>query len=198
VVLAKTPGPVVTNLSTSRIVDAVCARFGVPLFRSAVGEANVVAEMKARGAIAGGEGNGGMILPAAHYGRDGLVAVALVAQALAGSGKSLRALADEWPRYYMIKHKEPRADEPWEATSARLEARFRSHAADMADGLRLSRADEWLHVRASGTEPVVRLIAESPAEVRTRALIEEARAALGRAPERARPVGRRPKSATGR
>lgn len=179
VVLAKTRGPVVTNLSTSRIVDAVCARHGVPLFRSPVGEANVVTEMKARGAVAGGEGNGGMILPAAHYGRDGLVAVALLAHALAASGRTLRALADEWPRYSMIKAKEPRADEPWEASSARLKARFPGHEVNTADGLRFSRDEEWLHVRASGTEPVVRMIAESPAEPRTRKLIEEARAALG-------------------
>ena len=198
VVLAKTKGPVVTNLSTSRIVDAVCSRYGVPLFRSPVGEANVVAEMKARGAIAGGEGNGGMILPAAHYGRDGLVAVALLAQAVAASGKSLRALAEEWPRFAMIKAKEPRADEPWEATSARLKSRFSGHTADLADGLRLSRDEEWLHVRASGTEPVVRLIAESPAEERTRFLIEEARTALSPAREAGRPKGRRPKSTSGR
>jgi len=183
VVLAKQPGPVVTNLSTSRIVDAVCARFGVPLFRSPVGEANVVAEMKARGARAGGEGNGGMIVPAAHYGRDGLVAAALAAQALAASGKSLRALADELPRYHMIKHKEARADEPWEAAAARLRQRFPGHDLDTADGLRFSRDEEWLHVRASGTEPVVRLIAESPAEERTRSLIKVARAALA-APRR--------------
>jgi len=198
VVLARKKGPVVTNLSTSRIVDAVCSRYGVPLFRSPVGEANVVAEMKTRDAVAGGEGNGGMILPAAHYGRDGLVAVALVAQALAASAKSLRALADEWPRYYMIKAKKPRADEPWEATSARLRARFSGHAADTADGLRLSRDEEWLHVRASGTEPVVRLIAESPVEKRTLALIEEARAALGPARETAKPKVRRAKGAPGR
>jgi phosphomannomutase len=183
VVLAKRPGPVVTNLSTSRIVDAVCARFGVPLFRSPVGEANVVAEMKARGAAAGGEGNGGMIVPAAHYGRDGLVAAALTAQALAASGKSLRALADELPRYHMIKHKEARADEPWEAAAGRLKRRFPRHDLDTADGLRFSRDEEWLHVRASGTEPVVRLIAESPAEERTRSLIDKARAALA-APRR--------------
>jgi phosphomannomutase len=120
-----------------------------------------------------------MILPAAHYGRDGLVAVALLAHALAASGKTLRALADEWPRYSMIKHKEPRADEPWEASSARLRARFPGHEVDTADGLRFSRDEEWLHVRASGTEPVVRMIAESPAEPRTRKLIDEARVALG-------------------
>jgi phosphomannomutase len=198
VALTKRRGPVVTNLSTSRIVDAVCSHFGVPLFRAPVGEANVVAEMKARGAVAGGEGNGGMILPAAHYGRDGLVAVALLAQAVAASGKSLRALADEWPRYSMIKHKEPRADEPWEATVTRLRARFPGHEADTADGLRLARKDEWLHVRASGTEPVVRLIAESPDEERTRSLIEAARAALSPARESTRPRARRTKSASGR
>ena len=196
VALAQRAGPVVTNLSTSRIVDAVCAHFRVPLFRSPVGEANVVAEMKARNAVAGGEGNGGMILPAAHYGRDGLVAVALVAQALAASGKTLRALADEWPRYSMIKAKEPRADEPLEATLARLKQRFPHHAVDSADGLRFSRDEEWLHVRGSGTEPVVRLIAESPSEDRTRALVDEARAALG--PVRESPQVRRPKSASGR
>jgi len=198
VALTKTAGPVVTNLSTSRIVDAVCSRFGVPLYRAPVGEANVVAEMKARGAVAGGEGNGGMILPAAHYGRDGLVAVALVAQALATSAKSLRELADEWPHYSMIKHKEQLADEPWEAASARLKARFPGHAVDTADGLRLARDDEWLHVRASGTEPVVRMIAESPTVKRTRALIEEAREALSPARAGVQPKGRRPKSAARR
>ncbi|HEY2956200.1 MAG TPA: phosphoglucosamine mutase [Candidatus Eisenbacteria bacterium] len=178
VVLAKQAGPIVTNLSTSLIVDSVCARFGVPLFRSPVGEANVVAEMKARGAVAGGEGNGGMIVPAAHYGRDGLVAAALVAQAVAASGKTLRALADELPRYHMIKHKEARADEPWEALAARLRQRLPGHELDTTDGLRFRRDDEWLHVRVSGTEPVVRLIAESLTEKRTGALIETARKAL--------------------
>ncbi len=179
VVLARRPGPVVTNLSTSRIVDAVCAGFGVPLYRSPVGEAHVVAEMRARGAVAGGEGNGGMIVPAAHYGRDGLVAVALVAQALAASGLTLRALADRLPRYSMIKHKAARSNEPWDVTAARLEARFAGHALETADGLKFSRDDEWVHVRTSGTEPVVRVIAESPSDERTRALIDQARAALG-------------------
>ncbi len=175
VVLARRRGPVVTNLSTSLIVDAVCARFRVPLYRSPVGEAHVVTEMRARGAVAGGEGNGGMIVPAAHYGRDGLVAVAL---ALAASGGTLRALADELPRTSMIKQKAARPEEPWEVTASRLRQRFAGHAIDTADGLRFSRQDEWVHVRASGTEPVVRLIAESPSEARTRSLIDEARAAL--------------------
>jgi phosphomannomutase len=178
VVLARRPGPVVTNLSTSRILDAVCSRAGVPLFRTLVGEAHVVAEMRRRGAVAGGEGNGGMILPAAHHGRDGLVAVALIAQAVAGRGLKLRELAEELPRYRMVKEKIARPDKPWERAAERLRQSFHDHRVDTADGLRFSRDDEWLHVRPSGTEPVVRLIAESPDEDRTRRLIEQARLAL--------------------
>jgi len=177
VALATWKGPLVTNLSTSRIIDAVGAHHGVPVHRSPVGEAHVVAEMRARGAVAGGEGNGGMILPAAHFGRDGLVAVALVAQALAGGG-TLRGLADRWPAYRMLKEKAVRGDEPWERAAGRLCDRFRDHELDRRDGLRFSRDDEWVHVRASGTEPVVRIIAESPDEARSRTLIQEARAAL--------------------
>jgi len=178
VVLARRLGPVVTNLSTSRILDAVCTRAGVALHRTPVGEAHVVAEMRARGAVAGGEGNGGMILPAAHYGRDGLVAVALVAQAISGRGLDLRQLADELPRYHMVKEKIPRPDKPWEVAADRLRMSFPQFEVGATDGLRFSRGDEWLHVRPSGTEPVVRLIAESPTEERTRALIEDARRAL--------------------
>jgi len=178
VALAHRTGPVVTNLSTSRMLDAVCSRFGVALHRSAVGEAHVVTEMKARGAVAGGEGNGGMILPAAHYGRDALVAVALVAHAVATGGLTLRALADGWPRYHMIKAKIGRPDNPWERLTDGLEAAFAGFAVDATDGLRFSRDEEWLHVRPSGTEPVVRLIAESPTGARTAELIDTARRAF--------------------
>jgi phosphomannomutase len=178
VALEHTRGPVATNLSTSCMLDAVCERFGVPLFRSKVGEAHVVAEMRARGAVAGGEGNGGMILPAAHYGRDSLVAVALVAQRLASTGATLRAVADELPHYSMLKDKLTRPDTPWEQAELRLKQSFRDHAVDATDGLRFSRDREWVHVRSSGTEPVVRVIAESPQEHRTRELIERARHAL--------------------
>ena len=177
VVLARQKGPVVTNLSTSRILDAVCAHAGVPLHRTPVGEAHVVAGMRAHGAVVGGEGNGGVILPAAHYGRDGLVAAVLVCQALAQGG-TLRALADGLPRLYMVKDKLARADEPWEVSAPRLRVAFPDHAMDAADGLRLSLDEEWVHIRPSGTEPVVRVIAESPNETRTRELIERARRAL--------------------
>jgi len=178
VALATERGPVVTNLSTSRILDAVCDTFGVPLHRTPVGEAHVVGRMRALGAVAGGEGNGGMILPAAHFGRDGLVAVALVSQAMAASGRSLRQLAGELPSYFMVKVKLDRSDEPWDLAAGRLREIFGSHHLDPADGLRFDRGDEWVHVRASGTEPVVRVIAESPTEARTRELVELARRAV--------------------
>ncbi len=178
VVLARHKGPVVTNLSTSRILDAVCARYGVPLHRTLVGEAHVVAAMRALDAVAGGEGNGGMILPAAHYGRDSLVAVGLVAQAIAASGLTLRHLADALPRYHMVKEKITRPDTSWERSAERLQQAFSEYSVDSTDGLRFSRGDEWLHVRASGTEPVVRVIAESPSEARTRAMVDSARRSL--------------------
>jgi phosphomannomutase len=178
VVLARRPGPAVTNLSTSRIVDSVCAQAGVPLHRTPVGEAHVVAGMRSCGAVAGGEGNGGMILPAAHFGRDGLVAVALVAQALAAGGTSLRALADALPTLHMVKRKFPLAGGGWEGPSGRLRRCFAGHAVDEADGLRFARGEEWVHVRPSGTEPVVRIIAEAPAQARALELIEQARGAL--------------------
>jgi phosphomannomutase len=177
-VLEKHRGPVVTNLSTSLILEAVCHRGGVPLHRTRVGEAHVVAKMQAVRAVAGGEGNGGMILPAAHYGRDGLVAVALIAQLVSAGGRSLRELADELPRTAMIKSKLDRPDESWPRTAERLKAAFAGMALDEADGLRFSGDREWVHVRASGTEPVVRVIAESEDEERTRSLVARARRAL--------------------
>lgn len=177
VVLAKRRGPVVTNLSTSRMLAAVCAQANVPLHLTPVGEAHVVAGMREHGAVAGGEGNGGMILPAAHYGRDGLVAMALVAQALAMGG-TLRELARTLPAFVMVKDKLARPEEPWERADARLRRAFADWQVDTADGLRFARGEEWVHVRPSGTEPVVRVIAETPEAERTRALVDAARAAL--------------------
>lgn len=177
VVLARRKGPVVTNLSTSRMLDAVCREAGVELHRTPVGEAHVVAGMRAREAVAGGEGNGGMILPAAHFGRDGLVAMALVAQAMSG-GARLRELADALPKYVMVKDKLARPDEPWEQAEVRLRAAFGGFDVDASDGLRFAKGEQWVHVRPSGTEPVVRVIAETPGTEATRELVERARRAL--------------------
>ena len=179
VVLEKHRGPVVTNLSTSRILDAVCARYGVPLHRTPVGEAHVVAALRERGAVAGGEGNGGMILPAAHYGRDALVAVALVASLLATRGGTLRDAAQLLPRLHMIKARWRRPAGEWSAIAQRLREAFADMTVDEADGLHFSRGDAWVHVRTSGTEPVVRAIAETPDPGVTRNLVDRAGRALG-------------------
>jgi phosphomannomutase len=133
--------------------------------------------MRREGAVVGGEGNGGVILPAAHYGRDGLVAIALIAQAMK-DGESLRALADRLPRLVMRKQKSGRSPEPWERAVDRLRAAFPEFSVDSSDGLRLSRGDDWVHVRPSGTEPVVRVIAESPSDTRTGELVALASRAL--------------------
>ncbi len=170
-------GPVVTNLSTSRMLDSVCERVGVPLHRTPVGEAHVVEAMHAHHAVAGGEGNGGMILAAAHHGRDALVAMALVAQAMR-AGASLRELADTLPRYVMIKDKLDRPHEPWERAAERLRRAFDGWGLDASDGMRFARGEAWVHVRSSGTEPVVRVIAESPEAGDTRAIVDQARRAL--------------------
>ena len=177
VVLRRRKGPVVTNLSTSRMLDFVCREAGVALHRTPVGEAHVVAGLRSAGAVAGGEGNGGMIVPAAHYGRDGLVAVALVAQLLSEGG-TLREHASALPRFAMIKDKLACPEQPWERTEQRLREAFAKWSLDSADGLRFARDEEWVHVRASGTEPVVRVIAEAPGAAGARALVETARRAL--------------------
>ncbi len=177
VALATEKGPVVTNLSTTRMLDAVCTRSAVPLLRTPVGEAHVVEGMHAQRAAAGGEGNGGMILPAAHHGRDGLVAMALMAQGMAG-GATLRELANELPRYAMIKDKLARPAEAWDPIADRLRAAFDGWTVDTQDGLRFALGESWVHVRPSGTEPVVRVIAESPEADGTRALVDQARRAL--------------------
>jgi phosphomannomutase len=177
-VLARRTGPAVTNLSTSLMMDDVARAAGVPLHRTPVGEAHVVQKMREVGAVVGGEGNGGVILPAAHFGRDALVGAALACQAVVDAGATLRAVADSFGRTAMEKGKVELDELLWSRAAGRLHAAFAGMEADARDGLRFSRGDEWVHVRPSGTEPVVRIIAESRRAERTRELCETARRAL--------------------
>ncbi len=167
VVLRRSPGIVVANLSTSRVVDDVARAHGCPLLRAPVGEANVAWRMRREGAIVGGEGNGGVILPALHFTRDALVGAALALQFLADEpGAALSERVGRLPAYAIVKRKAPF---PREALPAAFEALLRDMPSggesNHEDGLRIDWTErrEWLHVRPSGTEPVVRLIAESPA-----------------------------------
>ena len=162
--LRKNPGPVTVNLSTSRMSADLAARHGVPFARGKVGEINVTTEMKANGSVIGGEGNGGVILPALHYGRDGVLAVAMVLQAMAERDLPLSGLIADIPAYHIDKRKYALGAVSLEAAYAKLEKAFAGAAIDRRDGLWFGweASRSWLHVRPSNTEPVVRAIAEAP------------------------------------
>jgi phosphomannomutase len=177
-VLGRRRGAVVTNLSTSLVVDDAARAFGAALERAPVGEANVVERMVAVGAVVGGEGNGGVILPEVHLGRDAPVAAALALALLASREATLSALVNSWPRYTIVKAKLPRPPGSLEPAYARLTRAMPFASADRQDGLRLSLADRWVHLRPSGTEPVVRIIAEAPSREAAEELVERGRAAL--------------------
>ena len=170
------PPTVVANLSTSLVVEDAAREGGARFVRSPVGEANVARCIVSEGAVIGGEGNGGVILPALHVGRDAPLGAALILQHLATTGQPLAALVAASPRYVIIKAKAQRGGD-LEALYAALRALFPDAAVDRRDGLRLSWPDRWLHVRPSGTEPIVRLIAEAPTGVDAEALVAKARAA---------------------
>jgi phosphomannomutase len=177
-VLRRSPGPVCANLSTSLMIEHVARSHGCALHRSPVGEANVVAEMIRERCVVGGEGNGGVILPELHYGRDALVGMALVLGRMAEDGASLSSLCDDLPQYTMIKTKVPWAGRDLGRLAASLSERWSSAALDTADGIKAVWGDRWVHCRASGTEPVVRVIAEAPSRESAEALVEEAKRCL--------------------
>lgn len=177
-VLPSRPGSVVTNLSTSKVVQDAASDGGAPFHFAPVGEVNVALAMQAVGATIGGEGNGGVILPELHLGRDAPVAVALVLHLLATTGKRVSDFVTEHPRYVIVKDKLDRPDAPLTAVYAALRTSFPDAVADTQDGLRLDWPDRWVHLRPSGTEPIVRVIAEAPTEDAARQLVADARAPL--------------------
>ncbi len=167
---------VVANLSTSLVVEDAARAAGARFVRAPVGEANVARTIVNEAAVIGGEGNGGVILPALHVGRDAPLAAALILQCLVGAAVPLSELVASAPRYSIVKAKVPRGAD-LDATYLALRTSFPDAEADSRDGLRLGWADRWLHVRPSGTEPVIRLIAEAPTEAEATALVEAARRA---------------------
>jgi len=163
-VLGRRAGPVVTNLSTSRVVADMAEAVGSEVLLSPVGEANVAARMRETGAVVGGEGNGGVMVPDLHLTRDAPLASVLVLGTLAEDGRPLGELAAELPDYRMVKRRAARPEGALEPVyRALLDEAEGDPETDRQDGLRLDWRERgsWVHVRPSGTEPVVRVIAEA-------------------------------------
>lgn len=180
-VLRHHPGPVVTNCSTSRMTEDLAAKYRVPFFRSAVGEANVVDMMLSEKATIGGEGNGGAIDPRVVLVRDSFVAMAIILDAMADRDLPVSKLAAELPRYEIVKTKVSLDREKIPAALSALTKHFSDAACDRLDGLRLDWPGKWLLVRGSNTEPIVRAIAEAPTAAEAKRLCDEAAKVLSSA-----------------
>ncbi len=155
-------GPVVLNMSTSRVSEDIAKQVSCPCYRAAVGEANVVEKMREVGAVIGGEGNGGVIDPRVGWVRDPFIGIGLVLNLLAESGKKLSTLVAELPAYCIIKDKYTVDRDRLPMLFAALIQRWPDADVNRVDGLRLDWQDRWVHVRPSNTEPIVRVIAEAP------------------------------------
>jgi len=177
-VLRRRPGAIVTNCSTSRMAEDLAKKYGVPFFRSAVGEANVVDAMLAHDAALGGEGNGGVIDPHVVLVRDSVVGMAIVLDAMTARELPVGHLADDLPRYEIVKTKVTLPAERIAGALASLEKHFAGAVCDRLDGVRFDWPGKWLLVRASNTEPVVRAIAEAPTAAEAQALCNRAITAL--------------------
>ena len=161
-VLSKTPGNTVSNLSSSRALRDVTNKHGGTYKASAVGEVNVVELMKKNKAIIGGEGNGGIIYPSSHYGRDSLVGVGLFLSHLAHLNISCKALRDSYPAYFMSKNKielTPQIDV--DSILSRIEEKYKNEELSTIDGVKIDFESEWVHLRKSNTEPIIRIYTES-------------------------------------
>lgn len=176
--LERKPGPVVVDVSTSRMVDDVAARFGCPVHRSRVGEANVLEVMRERGSEVGGESDGGAIVLPVNFCRDSFAAMAVILEAMAAAGEPLSALFGRVPNYAIIRERLlcPARDV---APSLRVvKALFRGERFDLTDGVKVTWPDRWLMVRPATTEPVLRLAAEAPTETEARSLVNRVLEAL--------------------
>ena len=161
-VLSHTPGSTVSNLSSSRALRDVTMNHGCSYTAAAVGEVNVTTEMRRTGAVIGGEGNGGVIYPASHYGRDALVGVALFLSLLAKSGKKVSELKATYPQYSIAKTKlELKPEMDVDAILKAVEKHYQGEQMTTIDGVKIDFADGWVHLRKSNTEPIIRIYSEA-------------------------------------
>lgn len=180
-VLSRTPGPIVVNGSTSRVTADIAERYGCEFHRSFVGEAHVCARMREVKAILGGEGNGGVIEPQVGYVRDSLVSMAYTLAGLIAGERRLSDWVDSMPQYTIVKNKLTCPREQVETACAALQQEFGDALPTTGDGLRLDWNDRWVQVRASNTEPILRVIAEAPDQAQAEHLCETALAIVEQA-----------------
>jgi phosphomannomutase len=179
-VLRHRKGLVVTNLSTSRVVDDAAADYGQRVIRAPVGEVNVAIRMRDEKAVIGGEGNGGVILPELHLGRDAPLGVALLLQLMLEDSRPISKIVAASPRYAILKDKIDLPNAPLGEVYKALREAFPEALADTQDGLRLAWPDRWVHIRPSGTEPIVRVIAEAPTRDEAGMLVRRGRELLAK------------------
>lgn len=173
-ILSKTPGATVSNLSSSRALRDVTERHGCTYTASAVGEVNVVTQMKASGAVIGGEGNGGVIYPASHYGRDALVGVALFLSHLAHKGKKVSELKKEYPQYCIAKNKiQLTPDINVDAILDAVKKKYANEKVTTIDGVKIDFPEYWVHLRKSNTEPIIRIYSEAKTMEQANAIAQE-------------------------
>jgi phosphomannomutase len=172
-VLSHTPGNTVSNLSSTRALRDITEKYGYAYNASAVGEVNVVEKMKATHAVIGGEGNGGVIYPASHYGRDALVGIALFLTQLAKSGQKVSELRATYPNYHMAKRRldlSPGTDP--DALLAKIKKQYAAYPINDTDGIKVDFPDRWVHFRKSNTEPIVRIYTEAPTSAEAEVLAQ--------------------------
>ena len=178
-ILSKESGPAVTNLSSSMGLRDVCTKYNVEYFSSKVGEINVVEKMKDVNAIIGGEGNGGIIYPESHYGRDALVGVGLLLTSLALKDKSISKVFEELPKYHMLKEKiKIDANLNFNEIKIKLKSAFQNYSFNETDGLKIENKSSWIHVRKSNTEPIIRIYIESKQEEISKSMFNSVKKAL--------------------
>jgi phosphomannomutase len=161
-VLTRKPGNTVSNMSSTKALKEITVKHGGEYFPSAVGEVNVVDKMKAVHAVIGGEGNGGIIVPDLHYGRDALIGIGLFLSALAAHRNGMRSFRSKYPDYFISKNK----IELGKAIDVndlfnKIKSKYKNHPANTEDGLKIEFDDDWVHLRTSNTEPIIRIYAES-------------------------------------
>jgi phosphomannomutase len=178
-VLAREPGPVVANLATTQVLDPVVRAFGCAVFRSKIGEANVTEEMQRRGAVVGGEGNGGVIYPRVNFARDSLVGMALILHLLADEGRAVSEILGGLPHSFMIKEKLACRSDRIGRVLKRVREEYAGRPQDLRDGVKVTLDGGWLLVRGSNTEPIIRLVAEAEDEEKALRMIEDLRACVG-------------------